>query len=166
MLSSKEIKEDDDSSKKEVEEVDIHEWKNEIHVDQSGENGSFTKIQDAIQQAEEKTKIVIHPGIYREHLVIENKYDIEIRSLDPEMPAIIMASNKPCIEIKNMVQGHTVKLGYLRIVHRGMREDTEEENNIKKEENKEKETKNKVLIFESQRNKELITLLNNENKGE
>jgi hypothetical protein len=41
MLSSKEIKEDDDSSKKEVEEVDIHEWKNEIHVDKSGENGSF-----------------------------------------------------------------------------------------------------------------------------
>jgi hypothetical protein len=129
MLSSKEIKEDDDSSKKEVEEVDIHEWKNEIHVDKSGENGSFIYIQDAIKQAEEKTKIVIHPGIYREHLVIENKYDIEIRSLDPEMPAIIMASNKPCIEIKNMVQGHTVKLGYLRIVHRGMREDTEEENN-------------------------------------
>ena len=44
------------------------------------------------------------------------------------------------------------------------------ENIIKKEDNtkkeKEKETSNKVLIFESERNKELITLLNNENKGE
>ena len=36
----------------------------------------------------------------------------------------------------------------------------------RKEENLEKEKINKVLIFESQRNKELISLLNNENKGE
>ena len=48
---------------------------------------------------------------------------------------------------------------------------TENETNeiIKKEskaESKEDEEKNKVLIFKSQRNKELITLLNNENKGE
>ena len=35
-----------------------------------------------------------------------------------------------------------------------------------KAESKEDEVKNKVLIFKSQRNKELITLLNNENKGE
>ena len=118
---------DDLSSKKEEEEVDIHEWKNEIHVDQSGENGSFKRIQDAIDKAEEKTKIVIHPGIYREHLVIDKKYDIEIRSLDPEMPAIIMECNSPCILIKNMVEGHTVKLGYLRIVHRGMRETEDED---------------------------------------
>ena len=46
------------------------------------------------------------------------------------MPAIIMASNSPCILIKNMVQGHTVKLGYLRIVHRGMREEDDEKFNI------------------------------------
>ena len=118
---------DEDSSKKEVEEVDIHEWKNEIHVDKSGEKGYFTTIQEAIDKAEEKTKIVIHPGIYKEHLIIDRKYDIEIRSLDPEMPAIIMASNNPCILIKNMAQGHTVKLGYLRIVHRGMREELDEE---------------------------------------
>ena len=48
---------------------------------------------------------------------------------------------------------------------------TENETNeiIKKEskaESKEDDEKNKVLIFKSQRNKELITLLNNENKGE
>ena len=43
---------------------------------------------------QEKTKIVIHPGIYREHLIIDKKSDIEIRSLDPEMPAILMASNR------------------------------------------------------------------------
>ena len=121
---------DDLSSKKEEEEVDIHEWKNEIHVDKSGDKGYFTTIQAAIDKAEEKTKIVIHPGIYREHLILDKKYDIEIRSLDPEMPAIIMASNSPCILIRNMVQGHTVKLGYLRIVHRGMREEDDEKSNI------------------------------------
>ena len=123
---SSRVLEDEDSSVKEVEEVDIHEWKNEIHVDKSGEKGYFTKIQAAIDKAEEKTKIVIHPGIYREHLTLDKKYDIEIRSLDPEMPAIIMASNKPCITIKNMAEGHTVKLGYLRIIHRGMREEEDE----------------------------------------
>ena len=122
--------EDEDSSAKEAEEVDIHEWKNEIHVDKSGDKGYFTTIQAAIDKAEEKTKIVIHPGIYREHLILDKKYDIEIRSLDPEMPAIIMASNSPCILIRNMVQGHTVKLGYLRIVHRGMREEDDEKSNI------------------------------------
>ena len=44
------------------------------------------------------------------------------------------------------------------------------EKEVNKDENKsediEKENLNKVLIFESQRNKDLITLLNNENKGE
>ena len=116
--------------KKKAEEVEIHERKNEIHVDKSGEKGYFKTIQAAINKAEEKTKIEIHPGIYKEHLIIDKKYDIEIRSLDPEMPAIIMASNSPCILIKNMVQGHTVKLGYLRIVHRGMREEDDEKFNI------------------------------------
>ena len=44
-----------------------------------------------------------------------------------------------------------------------------QENNINEKDinkNDSKEKINKVLIFESQRNKELITLLNNENKGE
>jgi len=84
-----------DSSKKEAEEVDIHEWKNEIHLDKSGEKGYFTTIQAIINKAEKKTKIVIHPAIYNEHLIIDKKYDIEIRSLDPEMTTIIMSSNSP-----------------------------------------------------------------------
>ena len=40
------------------------------------------------------------------------------------------------------------------------------EKDINKNDTKEKEKLNKVLIFESQKNKDLITLLNNENKGE
>ena len=129
-MSSKENSNLDDevSVKEEIQEVDFREWKNEIHVDKKGEKGAFKKIQEAIDNATPKTKIVIHPGIYREQLIIEKKSDIEIRSLDPEMPAILMASNKPCILIKNMLPGQTVKLGYLRIVHRGMRE--EDDNNI------------------------------------
>ena len=134
-------------SKKEPEEVDIHEWKNEIHVNKSGEKGYFTNIQDAINKAEEKTKIVIHPGIYQEHLIIENKYDIEIRSLDPEMPAIIMASNTPCITIKNMVEGHTVKLGYLRIVHRGMRQNENDNENEVNEIKDQAEKNNEQNIY-------------------
>ena len=93
---------ENDTSKKEIQEVDFREWKNEIHVDKKGEKGAFKTIQEAINATTPKTKIVIHPGIYREHLVIDKKSDIEIRSLDPEMPAILMASNKPCINIKNM----------------------------------------------------------------
>ena len=129
-MSSKDNSNLDDeiSAKEEIQEVDFREWKNEIHVDKKGEKGAFKKIQAAIDYATPKTKIVIHPGIYREQLIIEKKSDIEIRSLDPEMPAILMASNKPCILIKNMLPGQTVKLGYLRIVHRGMRE--EDDNNI------------------------------------
>ena len=129
-MSSKDNSNLDDeiSAKEEIQEVDFREWKNEIHVDKKGEKGAFKKIQAAIDNATPKTKIVIHPGIYREQLIIEKKSDIEIRSLDPEMPAILMASNKPCILIKNMLPGQTVKLGYLRIVHRGMRE--EDDNNI------------------------------------
>ena len=46
------------------------------------------------------------------------------------MPAILMASNSPCILIKNMIPGQTVKLGYLRIVHRGMREDDDNNSNL------------------------------------
>ena len=131
------FKEKEDSSiQDEMPEIDFHEWKSEIHVDKRGEKGAYKKIQDAINAATPKTKIVIHPGIYREHLTIEKKSDIEIRSLDPEMPAIIMASNSPCILINNMLPGQTVKLGYLRIVHRGMREeDDNETNNIYEEMN-------------------------------
>ena len=49
------------------------------------------------------------------------------------MPAILMASNSPCILIKNMLPGQTVKLGYFRIVHRGMREDNDNNSNIYEE---------------------------------
>ena len=121
---------EDEPIKEEIQEVDFHEWKNEIHVDKKGEKGAYKTIQAAIDATTPKTKIVIHPGIYREHLVVEKKSDIEIRSLDPEMPAILMASNSPCILIKNMLPGQTVKLGYLRIVHRGMREDDDNSSNI------------------------------------
>ena len=118
------------SVKEEIQEVDFREWKNEIHVDKKGEKGAFKTIQAAIDATTPKTKIVIHPGIYREHLIIDKKSDIEIRSLDPEMPAILMASNSPCILIKNMLPGQTVKLGYLRIVHRGMRNGSDSNSNI------------------------------------
>ena len=121
---------DEESIKEEIQEVDFREWKNEIHVDKKGEKGAYKTIQAAIDATTPKTKIVIHPGIYREHLIIDKKSDIEIRSLDPEMPAILMASNSPCILIKNMLPGQTVKLGYLRIVHRGMREDDDNNSNI------------------------------------
>ena len=53
--------------KKKAEEVEIHEWKNEIHVDKSGVKGYSKTIQAIINKAEEKTKIVIHPGIYNKH---------------------------------------------------------------------------------------------------
>ena len=119
---------EDESLKEELQEVDFREWKNEIHVDKKGEKGAFKTIQAAIDATTPKTKIVIHPGIYREHLIIEKKSDIEITSLDPEMPAILMASNSPCILIKSMLPGQTVKLGYLRIVHRGMRQDDDNNN--------------------------------------
>ena len=119
---------EDESIKEEIQEVDFREWKNEIHVDKKGEKGAYKTIQAAIDATTPKTKIVIHPGIYREHLLIEKKSDIEITSLDPEMPAILMASNSPCILIKNMLPGQTVKLGYLRIVHRGMRQDDDNNN--------------------------------------
>ena len=148
-MSSKDNSNLDDeiSAKEEIQEVDFREWKNEIHVDKKGEKGAFKKIQAAIDNATPKTKIVIHPGIYREQLIIEKKSDIEIRSLDPEMPAILMASNKPCILIKNMLPGQTVKLGYLRIVHRGMRE--EDDNNISLyEENNEINEQNEKLNTE------------------
>ena len=108
-----------------MQEVDFREWEHEIHVSKSGEKKTYKTIQNAIDVATPKTKIVIHPGIYKEHLIIDKKSDIEIRSLDPEMPAIIMASNSPCIKITNMIPGQTVKLGYLRIIHRGMREENE-----------------------------------------
>ena len=149
-MSSKDdsnINDGEASAKEEIQEVDFREWKNEIHVDKKGEKGAFKKIQAAIDYATPKTKIVIHPGIYREQLIIEKKSDIEIRSLDPEMPAILMASNKPCILIKNMLPGQTVKLGYLRIVHRGMRE--EDDNNISLyEENNEINEQNEKLNTE------------------
>ena len=123
-------------------EVDYNEWKSEIHVEKRGEKGAYKTIQEAIDAATPKTKIVIHPGIYKEHLLIEKKSDIEIRSYDPEMPAILMASNSPCILVKNMLPGQTVKLGYLRLVHRGMRE--EEEENILDDTNEIKEQLDKL----------------------
>ena len=132
------------SVKEEIQEVDFREWKNEIHVDKKGEKGAYKTIQAAINATTPKTKIVIHPGIYREHLIIDKKSDIEIRSLDPEMPAILMASNSPCILIKNMLPGQTVKLGYLRIVHRGMREESDNNSNIYDEMNEINEQVDKI----------------------
>lgn len=131
-MSSREADLIDDQSeqKDQMQEVDFREWKNEIHVDKKGDKKSYKTIQSAIDAATPKTKIVIHPGIYKEHLIIDKKSDLEIRSLDPEMPAIIMASNSPCILITNMLQGQTVKLGYLRIIHRGMREENESNSNL------------------------------------
>ena len=129
------INNDEGSIKEEIQEVDFREWKNEIHVDKRGEKGAFKTIQAAIDATTPKTKIVIHPGIYREHLIIDKKSDIEIRSLDPEMPAILMASNSPCILIRNMLPGQTVKLGYLRLIHRGMREEIDSNSNIYEEMN-------------------------------
>ena len=129
------INNDEGSIKEEIQEVDFREWKNEIHVDKRGEKGAFKTIQAAINATTPKTKIVIHPGIYREHLIIDKKSDIEIRSLDPEMPAILMASNSPCILIRNMLPGQTVKLGYLRLIHRGMREEIDSNSNIYEEMN-------------------------------
>ena len=41
-----------------------------------------------------------------------------------------MVSNSSCRLIKNMVQGHIFKLGYLRIVHRCMREEDDEKFNL------------------------------------
>ena len=102
-----------EESEKKMEEIDFREWKNEIHVHPSGENGAYKTIQEAIDAATPKTKIVIHTAIYKEHLIINKKSDIEIRSLDPEMPAIIMAVNSPCIFISNIQPGNSVKLGYL-----------------------------------------------------
>ena len=148
---------ENDTSKKEIQEVDFREWKNEIHVDKKGEKGAFKTIQEAINATTPKTKIVIHPGIYREHLVIDKKSDIEIRSLDPEMPAILMASNKPCINIKNMLPGQTVKLGYLRIVHRGMREDSDSTSNIYEEMNEINEQ------IDKQKNDQIYEHLNGKN---
>ena len=60
------------------------------------------------------------------------------------MPAILMASNSPCILIKNMLPGQTVKLGYLRIVHRGMREESDNNSNIYDEMNEINEQVDKI----------------------
>ena len=109
--------------------IDFSEFKNQLNVHPRGDNGAYKTIQEAIDAAGPKTKIVIHPAIYKEHLIITQKYDIELTSEDPTMPAIIIAANSPCIFISNMKKNCTVKLAYLRILHRGMRDDSNNMNN-------------------------------------
>ncbi len=111
------------------EKIDFSEFKNQINVHPRGDNGAYKTIQEAIDAAKPKTKILIHPGIYKEHLIISKKSDIELTSEDPTMPAIIIAANSPCIFISNMKKNCTVKLAYLRILHRGMRDDSFNMNN-------------------------------------
>lgn len=115
-----------DGHSQDIPPVDFEEFKNELHVTAKGE---YTTIQSAIDAAEPKTKIVIHPGIYKEHLVISKKSDIELTSENPLMPAIIVSANTPCLTISNMLPGCTVKIGNLRFLQRGMREETSNINN-------------------------------------
>ena len=110
-----------DGTNNELPPVDFEEFKNEIHVTPKGE---YRTIQSAIDAALPKTKIVIHSGIYKEHLVISKKSDIELTSEDPSMPAIIVSVNTPCLTIVNMNPNCTVKIGNLRFLQRGMREDS------------------------------------------
>ena len=120
-----------EESEEEIKEgkIDFSEFKNQLNVHPRGDNGAYKTIQEAINAAGPKTKIVIHPAIYKEHLIISQKYDIELTSEDPSMPAIIIAANSPCIFISNMKKNCTVKLAYLRILHRGMRDDSNNLNN-------------------------------------
>ena len=60
------------------------------------------------------------------------------------MPAVLMASNSPCVIIRNMLPGQTVKLGYLQIVHRGMREENDNNSNIYDEMNELNEVAEKL----------------------
>lgn len=110
-----------ETTQNELPPVDFEEFKNVIHVTP---NGEYRTIQSAIDAALPKTKIVIHSGIYKEHLLITQKSDIELTSEDPTMPAIIVSVNTPCLTIINMNEDATVKIGNLRFLQRGMREDS------------------------------------------
>jgi len=103
------------------EKIDISEFKNQIYVHPLGYNGAYKTIQAAIEAAIPKTKIIIYPAIYKEHLIIKEKSDIELTAYDVNMPPILSTSNAPCIFIGNMIPGSTVKIAYFRLLHGGMR---------------------------------------------
>ena len=77
-LHSEEENEEIEEESEEYQEVtdqkiDFSEFKNQINVHPRGDNGAYKTIQEAIDAAKPKTKILIHPGIYKEHLIITKK---------------------------------------------------------------------------------------------
>lgn len=98
--------------------IDFEEFKTELHV---GYKHKFKTIQDAIDAAQPKTKILISPGIYKENVEITAKGDLDIISENPLRPAIILAQNSPCIKIYNLLPGAAIKIAGLRFLHRGMK---------------------------------------------
>ena len=123
----KQMNTQESNNENEFEKIDISEFKNQIYVHPLGYNGAYKTIQAAIDAAIPKTKIIIYPAIYKEHLIIKEKSDIELTAYDVNMPPILSASNAPCIFIGNMIPGSTVKIAYFRLLHGGMR--NEEYNN-------------------------------------
>ena len=92
----KQINTQESNNENEFEKIDISEFKNQIYVHPLGYNGAYKTIQAAIDAAIPKTKIIIYPAIYKEHLIIKEKSDIELTAYDVNMPPILSASNAPC----------------------------------------------------------------------
>ena len=129
--------------------IDFEEFENEINV---GYYHKYKTIQSAIDAAPPKTKIIIHPGIYRESIVITNKGDLDIISFNSLMPAIIMTQNDPGIRIFNLQPGAAIKIVGLRILYRGMKDTASKMNKMVTDETTNNDVSYNTIINKSNNN--------------
>ena len=85
-------------------------------VDQ--QQGPFFKIQDAIDHAKSGSVIKINTGLYKENLVILEKY-ITLEAKDINAEVYVLGQKGPTILIKNEKEQRTVTLQGIRFTHKG-----------------------------------------------
>lgn len=125
-ISQNDINEDDDddeASDFDIFDTDGNGANNNVTELLVGADHEYKTIQSAINVAKGKTIIKIDKGIYRETIQIKSKKDIELTSLDPKEPAIILSENSPCISIYCLEVPDVIKIVNLKFIHRGIRDD-------------------------------------------
>ena len=127
---NKEHKEELEEEEEDEELKEDKDFENEYIV---GPKTEYPTIQSAINACKNKSIIKISPGIYRENITVRNKNEIEICSLKPDDPAILLSENSPCIMIHCLEANDTVKIYNVKFIHRGIRDDVADEDLLQTE---------------------------------
>ena len=81
------------------------------------DKGEYQTIQEAIDAAPPNSKIIVHPGLYRDNLTITTP-GLKICASDPKDRILVVVNENPSILIKLKI-GETCTLENLKISHSG-----------------------------------------------